>query len=99
MVINLHKGIPSKELIDVVKPHGTFISYDKTAARRGDIRMLIIDHTLINKELFAKMARLVHLGKVQVKVAQEFGLEHIRDAYIRAIKGNNDGKVVVNVNR
>lgn len=99
VVINLHKGIPSKELIDVVKPHGTFISYDKTAARRGDIRMLIIDHTLINKELFAKMARLVHLGKVQVKVAQEFGLEHIRDAYIRAIKGNNDGKVVVNVNR
>jgi D-arabinose 1-dehydrogenase-like Zn-dependent alcohol dehydrogenase len=43
------------------------------------------------------MARLVHLGKIQIKVAREFELSQIRDAYIRAKKGNLDGKVIVKI--
>lgn len=99
IVIDLNKGIPIKELIKLVKPKGTFITYEQTNEKRDDIRMLIIDNKLIDKEIFAKMSRLVHLGKLKVNVVQEYGLEHIRDAYIRAVKGNNNGKVVVNVNK
>ena len=98
VVINLRHGLPISSLIKLVKPKGTFISYEKTRQNRNDIRMLIIDNTKIDKKIFAKMARLVHLGKLQIKVAKQFNLDHIRDAYVRAIKGNTNGKVIVNVN-
>ena len=98
IVINLHKGLPVNELLPLVKQRGTFISYEKSSVKRDDIKMLIVDNKLIDKEVFAKMARLVHLGKLQVNVTQEYGLEHIRDAYMMAAKGNSNGKVVVNIN-
>ena len=98
VVINLRNGIPSEELIKLVKPQGILISYEPVKITRNDIKVLVIDNNKIDKEVFAKMARLVHLGKLQINVVKEFGLEHIRDAYIRAIKGNVNGKIVVNVN-
>ena len=45
------------------------------------------------------MARLVHLGKLQVNIVKEFDLDHIRDAYVRAEKGNLNGNIVVKVNK
>ena len=99
VVINLKNGLSSKELVSLVKQKGTFISFEQTEAQRKDIRMLIIDNKLIDKDIFAKMARLVHLGKLQVQSSNEYGLEHVRDAYMFALKGNNNGKVVVNVNK
>lgn len=99
VVINLKNGLSQKELIDCVKTGGVFLSFEPTNVKRNDIKTLIIDNTKIDKTIFAKMARLVHLGKLQINVAQEHGLEHIRDAYVRAKKGNNNGKVVVVVHK
>ena len=99
IVINLRHGLSIKELIRLVKPKGTFISFEKTGESRKDIKLIIIDNKKIDKNIFAKMARLVHLGKLQINVVKEFSLEHVRDAYIRAIKGNINGKVVINVNK
>lgn len=98
IVINLKNGLHSKDLVGLAKAGGTFISFDKPSTTRDDIRMLIIDNKKIDNEIFAKMARLVHLGKIQINVVKEFGLEHIRDAYMLAEKENNDGKVIINVN-
>lgn len=99
VVINLKGATPSKDLIELVEEGGTFISFDKTSAQRSNIRMLIIDSKKIDNEIFAKMARLVHLGKIQVNITKEFGLEHIRDAYMLAEKGNSNGKVVLVINK
>ena len=98
VVINLRHGLPAGDLIKLVKPNGIFISYEKVNKKRDDIKTLIINNTKIDKEIFAKMARLVHLGKLRINIVKQFDLEHVRNAYIRAIKGNTDGKVVVNVN-
>ena len=99
VVINLKNGLHSKDLVSLSKQGGTFIAFEDPSTTRSDIRMLIIDNKKIDNEIFAKMARLVHLGKIQINVVKEFGLEHIRDAYMLAEKGNNDGKVVLNINK
>ena len=99
VVINLHGNIPHTELLDLVKVGGLFLSYDPVSIKRDDIKTIVIDNSKIDKEVFAKMARLVHLGKLHINVVKEFGIEHIRDAYMRAIKGNINGKIVINVNR
>ncbi len=99
VVINLRHGLPINSLIKLVKPKGTFISYEKTKYNREDIKMLIIDNTKIDKKIFAKMARLVHLGKLQINIVKDFNINHARDAYIRAIKGNINGKIVVTINK
>ena len=98
IVINLRHGLPIKELIKLVKPKGTFISYEQTKENRDDIRMFIIDNRLIETRIFSEIAHLVHLGKLKVKIADEFDLENIRDAYMKSLKGNINGKVVVNIN-
>ena len=99
VVINLKHGMAVEDLLKFVKKGGTFISFEKMAAgKRDDVKIIVIDNAKITKDVFAKMARLVHLGKLKINVAKEFGLEHIRDAYMRSEKGNLDGKVIVNIN-
>ena len=67
------------------------------AEKRNDIKIRVINYNLIDSNIFAKMARLVHLGKLNINIAREYNLEQIKDAYMRAEKGNLDGKVVVNI--
>ena len=98
VVINLRHGLPINELIKLVKPKGTFISYEKTDVNREDIKTFIIDNKKIETKIFADIAQLVHRGKIQVKIAEEFNLENIRKAYEMALNGSVNGKVVVNVN-
>ena len=98
VVINLRDGIPATTMAKFLKRNGTFISLEPISITRNDIKTVVIDNKKISKDVFAKMARLVHLGKLRINIVKEFSLEHVRDAYIRAIKGNNNGKVVVNVN-
>ena len=99
VVINLKHGMAVEDLLKFVKKGGTFISFEKMAAgKHDDVKIMVIDNAKITKDVFEKMARLVHLGKLKINVAKEFGLEHIRDAYMRSEKGNLDGKVIVNIN-
>lgn len=97
VVFNLRHGLAVKELLPLVKKGGEFVSFEDIKDRRGDIKIKVLNPELIDGEVFSKMARLVHLGKIQIKVAREFELSQIRDAYIRAKKGNLDGKVIVKI--
>ena len=97
VVFNLRKGLSVNDLIGLVKKGGEFISFEKVAEKRNDIKIRVINHELIDANIFAKMARLVHLGKLSINVAREYNLAQIKDAYMRAEKGNLDGKVVVNI--
>ncbi|GEM_PF-6504194 len=99
VVINLKRGLPVNDLSSLVKKNGTFISFEKVDFDRSDIRTLIIDHALITKDVFAKMARLVHLAKLQVVVAKEYKLDKINDAFVASKKGGWNGRVIVNVSR
>ena len=80
-----------------VKKGGEFISFEKVKEKRNDIKVRVVNYDLIDVAIFAKMARLVHLGKLSINVAREYNLAQIKDAYMRAEKGNLDGKVVVNI--
>ena len=97
VVFNLRKGLSVNDLIGLVKKGGEFISFEKVEEKRNDIKIRVINYELIDANIFAKMARLVHLGKLSINVAREYNLEQIKDAYMRAEKGNLDGKVVVNI--
>ena len=97
VVFNLRNGLPVSDLIGLVKKGGEFISFEKVAEKRNDIKIRVINYNLIDSNIFAKMARLVHLGKLNINIAREYNLEQIKDAYMRAEKGNLDGKVVVNI--
>ena len=99
VVINMKQGLPVSKLLSAVKIGGTFISFEKVNIERKDVKVIIIDNAKVDRETFAKMARLVHLGKLQVKIVQEFGLESIREAYKMVEKGNINGKIVINVNK
>lgn len=97
VVFNLRKGLSVSDLISLVKVDGEFISFEEIDVRRNDIKIRVINYDLIDASIFAKMARLVHLGKLSINIAREYNLEQIKDAYMRAEKGNLDGKVIVNI--
>ena len=102
VVINLKYGLSSDLLMSFVKKNGMFMSFEEienASKIRKDIKTLIIDNKKIDNKIFSKMARLVHLGKLQVNIVKEFDLDHIRDAYVRAEKGNLNGNIVVKVNK
>ncbi len=97
VVFNLRHGVDEKKLLSFVKKGGEFISLENINLTRQDIKIKVINLDKVDNAMFAKMARLVHLGKLDIKVAREFNLDQIKDAYMRAEKGNLDGKVIVNV--
>ena len=99
VVVNMKHGLAVDKLLSVLKTGGTFISFEGVNIKRDDVKLIVIDNAKINRETFAKMARLVHLGKLQVNIVQEFGLENIREAFKDSMKKNINGKVVVNVNK
>ena len=99
VVINLKHGQSVEDLLSLVKKKGTFISFEKIAANRDDVRTLIIDYALISKDVFAKMARLVHLSKLQVSIAKEYKLEQIKEAFFASKNGGLNGRVVVNISK
>ena len=99
VVINLKRGQAVEDLLTLVKKNGTFISFEKVNASRDDIRTLIINHTYISKDVFAKMARLVHLAKLQVSIAKEYKLEQIGEAFFASTNGGLNGRVIVNISR
>lgn len=97
VVFNIRNGVSDKKLLSFVKKGGEFISLENIKHTRQDIKVKVINIDKIDNVIFAKMARLVHLGKLDIKIAREFNLDQIKDAYMRAEKGNLDGKVIVNI--
>ena len=97
VVIDLQHGLSANQLVNSVKPNGLFVSFENVKINRDDIRMSVIDLQSIDRETFAKIGRLVHLGKLQVKIAKEYDLKNVSNAYLDAKRENLDGKVVINI--
>ena len=96
-VVNLRKGVDEKILLSFVKKGGEFISLEDVNVKSDNVKIKVIKPELIDNSAILKMARLVHLGKLEIKVAREYNFDQIKDAYMRAEKGNLDGKVIINI--
>jgi alcohol dehydrogenase len=89
VVFDLNGGLKTKDLQKFVKSGGYFITGDYIGndSIRKDINFIDIRSSKDNK-VFAKVARLVHLGKINIKVYKSFKLDQFREAFMRSEKGN-----------